>query len=140
MRSVIFGLVCCLLLACSDSDGPGSTSPSTRHVLVGTIGLSSLAVYGTPLQEAEVLVDGRRVAHQVFSPAVAGATFDVSLSYAAAGSHRVSLRIIQQRIPAFIGGNEVAYIVGGMLNGMTLGAPAVFLKAGDSVDWEVLVP
>ena len=102
--------------------------------------LSSLAVYGTPLQEAEVLVDGRRVAHQVFSPAVAGANFDVSRNYAAAGSHIVSLRIIRQSIPTFIGGDKVAYIVGGMLNGVTLGAPAVFLKAGDSVDWEVLVP
>jgi hypothetical protein len=102
--------------------------------------LSSLALFGTPLQEAEVLVDDLQVAHQTFSPTVAFATFDVKVTYAAAGSHRVSLRIIRQLIPAIIGGNEVAYIVGGVLNGMTLGAPALLVKTGGSVFWDVAVP
>lgn len=139
----MFGL-CVSSLACGKPTAPGSgapdTSASTAHTLEGTIVVSSLAVYGTPLQEAEVLVDGQQAVHQVFSPSVNFATFDVRRSYATPGSHRVRFRVMQQRIPAIIGGTEVAYIVGGMLNGVTLGAPAMFLKAGDGVDWDVIVP
>jgi hypothetical protein len=136
LTTPIFAIACAILTNVGCGKSSVESTGSSTHVLEATVVVSVLAVYGPALQEAEVLIDGQRVAHQVFSPSVGFATFDVKTTYSTGGSHRVAFRVMRQQVPAIFGTDtDVAYIVGG-----SLGGKAVSLKPGDSVYWDVEVP
>jgi len=129
--------------------GDSPTSPASNdHYISGTVAIFYGWMDGTPvLQEAELLLDGKRVGYQTFVPGADRAYFDLEATFPSAGPHRVAIRVIRQsRI-------SVDYSIGGGIGAARLSAGAnslinyrfgpndwLTMKAGDKYEATIDVP
>lgn len=147
MRAVGVAALCVSASGGCHGESPAASTPND-HYVSGVIAIIYADADGTPvLQEAEVLVDGERVGHQSFVPGADRAFFNFEATFRAAGSHRVSVRVVRQSR------TTVDYVINGGLAAarLSVGASSVVnysfgstairsMRAGDQVESVVDVP